>query len=211
MSDDPDAPAGEPSLLRLARAEENAGPVQPLKLGERVRQLRQQRAWTLEEAAKRAGLARSTMSKIENEQMSPTFDAVQKLARGLGIDVPQLFTPPVSDKITGRRAITRQGAGRGHVTTTYEHELLAGEISRKRMLPYRAVIRARGFEDFSDWVRHDGEEFLFVLSGRIRLLTEYYEAVEMGTGDSAYYDAAMGHCVVSVSEADAEILWVTSL
>ena len=205
----PDEP-GE-SLLRLARAEGPQGPVEPLKLGERVRQLRQQREWTLEEAARRAGLARSTLSKIENEQMSPTYDAVQKLAHGLGIDVPQLFTPPVNDKITGRRAITRVGEGREHVTTTYEHELLASEISRKRMLPYRATIRARGFEDFTDWVRHDGEEFMLVLSGAVRLLTEFYEPIDLAQGDSAYYDAAMGHCVVSISHADAEILWVTSL
>jgi transcriptional regulator with XRE-family HTH domain len=42
----------------------------------------------------RAGLARSTLSKIENGQMSPTYDALKKLAGGLAISVPQLFTPP---------------------------------------------------------------------------------------------------------------------
>lgn len=199
------------SLLKIARSEEPPVPVQPLKLGERVRQLRQERNWTLEEAARRAGLARSTLSKIENEQMSPTYDAVQKLAHGLGIDVPQLFTPPVKDKVTGRRAITRKGTGREHVTTTYEHRLLASEISRKKMMPYLATIRARSFDEFSDWVRHDGEEFLFVLSGSIRLLTEFYEPVDLGPGDNAYYDASMGHCVVSISAEDAEILWVTSI
>ncbi|MEM8791171.1 MAG: XRE family transcriptional regulator [Pseudomonadota bacterium] len=209
MSEQPDPP-GE-SLLRLARGTATEEAVPPLNLGERVRQLRQDREWTLEEAAKRAGLARSTLSKIENAQMSPTFDAVQKLARGLGIDVPQLFTPPVSDKITGRRAITRKGEGREHITTTYEHELLGGEISRKRMLPYRTAIHARSFDEFDDWVRHDGEEFLYILSGAIQLLTEFYEPVDLQEGDSVYYDAAMGHCVISISEEDAVILWVTSL
>ncbi len=201
------------TLLAIARAGAGgaAQPARPLDLGARVRQLRQARDWTLEEAAKRAGLARSTLSKIENAQMSPTFDAVQKLARGLGIDVPQLFTPPVADKVTGRRAITRAGEGRAHPTTTYEHRLLAAEITGKRMIPYRTVVRARAFEEFGGWVRHDGEEFLLVLSGSVRLVTEFYEAEELGPGDSAYYDAAMGHCVVSTSEADAEILWVTAL
>ena len=199
------------SLLRIAQSGGTPAPAQPLNLGERVRQLRQARDWTLEEAARRAGLARSTLSKIENGQMSPTFDAVQKLAHGLGIDVPQLFTAPVTDKVTGRRAVTRAGEGRMHPTTTYEHELLATEITGKRMLPYRTTVRARAFEEFSGWVRHDGEEFLLVLSGRARLMTEFYEAVELGPGDSAYYDAAMGHCVLSVSEEDAVILWVTAL
>lgn len=216
MSDPRDPTKSAPSqpgesLLKLARGDEPQEPGEPLNLGERVRQLRHEREWTLEEAARRAGLARSTLSKIENDQMSPTYDAVQKLARGLGIDVPQLFTPPVTDRITGRRAITKGDAGRHHVTTTYEHRLLADEISRKRMLPYRATIRARAFSDFEDWVRHDGEEFLYVLSGGIQLLTEFYAAVDLDAGDSAYYDASMGHCVVSTSDEDAVILWVTSL
>lgn len=205
--------AGE--LLRIARAEAAEARIVPLKLGARVRSLRQARNWTLEEAARRAGLARSTLSKIENEQMSPTYDAVQKLARGLGIDVPQLFTPSmtfgVTDRVTGRRAVTKDGEGRSHATATYEHELLAAEISRKRMLPYKATIRARRFEDFTEWVRHDGEEFMLVLSGRVELITEVYEPVAMGPGDSAYYDASMGHCVVSTSPEDAMILWVTTV
>ncbi|MGF1501316.1 MAG: helix-turn-helix domain-containing protein [Paracoccaceae bacterium] len=199
------------ALLRIARAGGAEEPVPRLNLGERVRQLRQARSWTLEEAAKRAGLARSTLSKIENAQMSPTFDAVQKLAHGLGIDVPQLFTAPVTDKVTGRRAITRGAEARPHATVTYEHALLAVEITSKRMIPYRTVVRARTFSEFGGWVRHDGEEFLFVLAGEVRLLTEFYEPVDLSPGDSAYYDAAMGHCVVSVSDRDAEILWVTAL
>ena len=199
------------ALLKIA-ASDGAGPrVTPLKLGERVRAIRRASNWTLEEAAQRAGLARSTLSKIENEQMSPTFDAVQKLARGLDIDVPQLFQPAPVDKISGRRAITRRSEGKEHPTTTYEHEMLAPEISRKRMLPYKATIRAREFEEFDDWVRHAGEEFLLVLSGAIRLYTEFYEPVEMSIGDSAYYDGSMGHCVVSISQDDAKILWVTSM
>lgn len=198
-------------ILEIARDGAPDSAPAPLDLGARVRALRRARSWTLEEAAGRAGLARSTLSKIENGQMSPTFDAVQKLAHGLGIAIPQLFTPPASERVTGRRTVTAAGAGRSLATTTYEHELLATEISAKRMLPYRTRVRARGWDDFGDWVRHDGEEFLLVLSGRIRLFTEFYEAVELGSGDSAYYDATMGHCVISVSDADAEILWVTAL
>lgn len=204
-------PDASPSILKVAREDGEVDKVDPLRLGERVRALRQERSWTLEQAAKQAGLARSTLSKIENEQMSPTFDAVQKLARGLGISVPQLFTPPQSDRVMARRAITRAGAGQPHPTTTYEHDILAAELRQKKMLPYRARVRARSMEDFEGWVRHDGEEFLYVLTGIICFYTEFYEPVEMRRGDSAYYDANMGHNVVSVSDDDAEILWVTSV
>lgn len=203
--------SSEPSLIRLARESGAEDAPNPLDLGARVRELRKARAWTLEQAANQAGLARSTLSKIENGQMSPTYEALKKLAVGLEISVPQLFTPPRKAQVSGRMVTVRSGEGAAHATTTYEHEMLAAGLTKKQMLPYRARIRARAFEEFDGWVRHDGEEFLYVLTGAIRLITEFYEPVEMRRGDSAYYDASMGHNVISISEDDATILWVTSL
>lgn len=199
------------SLIRIARESGGDAVVTPLNLGERVRDLRKARGWTLDQAARQAGLARSTLSKIENGQMSPTYEALKKLAEGLAISVPQLFTPPSRAQVSGRMAVTKSGEGQASVTATYEHELLAGALTKKAMLPYRATIRARAVEEFDGWVRHDGEEFLFVLTGVVRLYTEFYEAVDLRRGDSAYYDASMGHNVISLSEDDATILWVTSL
>ena len=199
------------TLIRIAREDGGEAHVEPLDLGSRVRSLRKSRGWTLEQAAVKAGLARSTLSKIENGQMSPTFDALKKLAGGLAISVPQLFTPPSKAQVNGRMAVTRAGEGQASATATYEHELLAGSLTRKQMLPYRAVIRARDLADFGGWVRHDGEEFLYVLTGIIRLYTEFHEPADLRRGDSAYYDATMGHNVISLSVDDATVLWVTSL
>lgn len=199
------------SIIRIARANGGDESVEPLNLGARVRELRKARNWTLEQAAQQAGLARSTLSKIENSQMSPTYEALRKLAVGLEISVPQLFTPPVKNQINGRMASTKSGQGTAHPTTTYEHELLAESLSKKKMLPYHARIRARSIEEFDGWVRHDGEEFLYVLTGVVKLFTEFYEPLDMRRGDSAYYDATMGHNVISTSEEDATILWITSL
>ncbi|MBO9476906.1 helix-turn-helix transcriptional regulator [Shimia sp. R11_0] len=199
------------SMIRIAREGGGEDHVEPLDLGERVRELRKARKWTLEQAASQAGLARSTLSKIENGQMSPTYDAVKKLAVGLEISVPQLFTAPQKDQINGRMAVVKSGEGAHQVTTTYEHELLAEGLRKKAMLPYRARVRARSMDEFDGWVRHDGEEFLYVLTGVVQLYTEFYEPVEMRRGDSAYYDGSMGHNVISVSDEDATILWVTSL
>jgi len=198
-------------LIRISRDNGHEETGEPLDLGTRVRGLRKAHGWTLEQAAQQAGLARSTLSKIENGQMSPTYEALRKLAEGLKISVPQLFTPPQRDQINGRMAMTRAGEGAHHATATYEHRLLAESLTKKRMLHYSARVRARHFEEFDGWVRHDGEEFLYVLTGVIRLYTEFYEPVEMRRGDSAYYDATMGHNVISLSEEDATILWVTSL
>jgi len=190
---------------------ETEATLQPLKLGERVKALRLGQGLTLEEASKLTGLARSTLSKIENEQISPTFSVVSKLVHGLGIDLPQLFSEPSSGaQPSGRRDITRRGEGRPHPTATYEHELLATDLSHKKMVPFTTRVRARHFEDFPEWIRHDGEEFLYVLSGAILFYTEFYEPVRLNAGDSAYYDCTMGHVLVSVSEDDAEVLWVTA-
>ena len=199
------------NLIRVAHEDGGSTIVQPLDLGARVRELRKARDWTLEQAAQQAGLARSTLSKIENGQMSPTYDALKKLAVGLEISVPQLFTPPSRDQVTGRMTVTRQGEATSHLTTTYEHELHSENLTTKKMLPYRARVRARSLDEFDGWVRHNGEEFLYVLTGQIRLYSEFYEPVEMKRGDSAYYDATMGHNVISISQDDATILWVTSL
>ncbi len=192
----------------VAKQSEVSSVFQPLKLGEKVRAIRHSHNWTLDEASHRSGLAKSTLSKIENEQVSPSFDVVQKLAAGLGIDVPQLFISCSEPLVSGRRALTRKEQGRPHPTGTYEHELLATELTKKRMVPFKSMVHARSFDDFSDWVRHSGEEFLLVLSGKIKFFSEFYEPVSLKQGDSIYYDAGMGHVCVSEGVDDAQILWV---
>ena len=196
------APGSEPHEADAAVTE--------LQLGKRVREIRLSHNLTLEEASKRTGLARSTLSKIENEQLSPTFQAVQKLANGLNIDIPQLFASAKESRSAGRRDVTRAGEGRTHPTPTYEHEMLASPLTNKRMLPYKSTVRSRSFDDYPNWVRHDGEEFLLVLSGKVRFYSEFYEPTDLEAGDSSYYDGSMGHALVSISEEDAEVLWVTS-
>ncbi|MCM0148803.1 helix-turn-helix transcriptional regulator [Photobacterium galatheae] len=199
-----------PSLTVAREQEPDKENIEPMQLGKRLKEIRMAHGLTLEEASKRTGLARSTLSKIENEQISPTFQAMQKLASGLQIDIPQLFAPPKQIMATGRRDITRKEEGRPHPTTTYEHELLATQLRNKKMMPFKSRVRARHFEDYPDWIRHDGEEFLLVLSGTITFFSEFYEPVQLNEGDSVYYDATMGHMLVSVSDEDAHILWVTA-
>lgn len=190
-----------------------AGTDQPERadLGERLRTIRQSRNWTLDEASKRTLVGRSTLSKIENGLMSPTFDLLRKITRGMNIDLVELFDERREElEPRGRRSITRKGEGKPHRTPTYLHELLATDISNKRMLPFKSRITARSVDEFGEWVRHDGEEILVVTSGTVEVHTEYYSPAILQEGDSVYFDSRMGHCVISVGTADAEVLWICS-
>jgi len=178
-------------------------------LGQMVREARKKKGWTLEETSRRSGIGRSTLSKIENNQTSPGFDIVRRLTQALDLETPQLFLQTAQADISGRRDITRKGAGEIKETPTYRHELLCTELASKSMLPYVSRIKARDIADFDDWIRHRGEEFMYVLSGTVVLHTEHYRPLTLQTGDSVYYDSSMGHCCVSVSEDDAVVLWVS--
>lgn len=179
------------------------------KLGKMIRDARQQKGLTLEEVGKAAGIGRSTLSKIENNQTRPSFDIVRRLTAALDMNTPQLFVQSAREDISGRRDVTRAGQGEPRETKTYQHELLCNELSSKQMLPYISTIKARDVSDFDTWIRHHGEEFMFVISGSVTLHTEHYRPLDLGTGDSVYYDSGMGHGCVSTSEEDAQVLWVS--
>lgn len=178
-------------------------------LGQMIRAARKEKGLTLEEAAGSAGIGRSTLSKIENNQTRPSFDIIRRLMQTLELETPQLFVQSAKSDISGRRDYTRKGQGEQKDTATYGHELLCNELSSKRMVPYISTIKAREVAEFESWVRHDGEEFMFVISGELTLHTEHYRPLQMKPGDSVYYDSGMGHGCVSTSDEDAKVLWVS--
>jgi hypothetical protein len=100
--------------------------------------------------------------------------------------------------------------GQVYDTGAYTHELLCADLTQKNVIPSKTRINARSISEFADWIRHEGDDFLPVLEGAIELHTEIYQPVKLETGDSAYFDARMGHLCISISEQDALILWVPS-
>lgn len=179
------------------------------ELGRMVREARKEKGLTLEDAAREAGIGRSTLSKIENNQTRPSFDIIRRLMQTLELETPQLFVQSAKSDISGRRDYTRSGAGEIKTTATYTHELLCNELTSKSMVPYISTVTAREVAEYADWVRHKGEEFMFVLSGEVTLYTEHYRPLAMKPGDSVYYDSGMGHGLVSTSTEDARVLWVS--
>ena len=132
--------------MTIGDNENNKRVVEKATIGVQLKAIRTENKLTLEEASKRTGLARSTLSKIENEQISPTFSVMQKLASGLNIELPQLFTKPKETKVTGRRAVTLGGQGRPHATLTYEHDLLATQRRNKKMMTTKNRVHAKNLE-----------------------------------------------------------------
>ncbi len=189
-----------------------SGPEEPddgSALGRSIRDARRAKGWTLEEAGSAAGIGRSTLSKIENNQTRPSFDIVRRLTQALDMNTPQLFLQSGQSGVAGRRDFTPKGQGEVRDTPTYLHELLCTELTSKRMLPYIATIKARDISEFETWIRHSGEEFMYVISGELTFVSEHYRPLPMKAGDSLYYDSGMGHGCISTSEEDAKILWVS--
>ncbi|WP_411818974.1 XRE family transcriptional regulator [Hyphococcus formosus] len=190
-----------------------AGESQPrptIQLGKKIRELRRSKGWTLEDVASATGLAASTLSKIENDRMSPTFDVVQKLAHGFSIDITDLFSSSATTPPQARRSIVRQGQGRLLDAQVYSHQLLAAELKRKQILPFLTTVKARSIDEFKEWGSHDGEEFMYVLEGSVRFYTEHYEPAELEAGDGVYIDSAMRHACISTSKKDAKVLWINT-
>lgn len=179
-------------------------------LGRRVRAARLAHDLTLDTASRLCGVSRSTLSKIENGIMSPTFDVLQKIVVGLKIDLGELFGSVPRLNAGGRRALTRRGTGQRHAYRGYQMELLATDLAHKAMLPFRIRITAHSLDAFDDWGRHEGEEFLYVINGSVCLYSELYAPTQLEAGDSLYFDSRTGHAAISTSKEDAEVLWMAT-
>jgi transcriptional regulator with XRE-family HTH domain len=175
-----------------------------------VKALRQKANLTLNELSLRSKIAASTVYKIEAGQLSPGYEIIVRLAHGLEVDVAELFKPHASLAPTGRRGVTRNGQGVIYDTARYTYEALANDVARKAFIPLRTKIKAHERMEWDELPSHDGEEWVFVLSGQVTLRTDLYEPLELCQGDSVYFDSRSGHALVSSGNEDAEVIWVCS-
>lgn len=181
--------------------------------GQRLKARRKAHGLTLTELAARSSVSASTISKIENGGVSPTYDVILKLAAGLSISVSEMFGETIPDSNEGPRPTGWQVVGRPDEcdlldTENYEHRYLCSNLKTKRLLPVLVRIKARSIAEFGELVRHEGEEFIYVLRGKIELHSEFYATVVLNVGEYAYLDSTMGHAYVSGTDEDAEILCI---
>jgi transcriptional regulator with XRE-family HTH domain len=179
-------------------------------LAGRIRRWREMRGWNQQDLADRAGFARSTLSKIENGLLSPTFEILLKIARGFACDLSDLVRPE-SPRLAGRMVIERGTPGE------------AVEDAKNRLWPLGAQIKGRGFQAllveftetdiaaFGPWNRHETDDMLHVLSGRLALHTEGYETAILSPGDTVHFDGAMPHACLRAGPEVCRCLYVFSL
>lgn len=183
----------------------------PSDLGNRIRAYRRDRGWTLARLAEATGVAISTLSKIEHGKMSPTYDKLVQLSRGMGVDLAALFgAAPPAGSGEWPWAVTRRGEGHPLSTRNYDYRYLAATQSGKRIIPSLGRVKARSLAEFGPLLRHPGEEFVFVLSGRIEIHLEGEPPFVITTGDSLWFDSNRGHAYLSLSDELADILVVNT-
>jgi transcriptional regulator with XRE-family HTH domain len=180
-------------------------------LGQRLRELRTRNRWRIADVSHMTGLAASTISKVENGRMSLTYDKLQQLASGLSLDLAELFTDhrkPDNPAVTARRSMGKAGDGVALAADSYQWRFLNADLAPKQMVPIIGEATARSIEEFGELIRHEGEEFVLVLEGAVKVYTEFYAPATLGVGDHMYIDSRMGHAYLASGEGKCRVLVV---
>ena len=176
-------------------------------LGRILRELRAHRGWTLKEMSERSGIPVSTLSKVEHDRLTLTYDKLLQLSQKLHIRMSELFAESEPEEsVTARRSIGRIDDSVRVTTPNYDYYYLCTEIRRKRMIPVLTRIRAKSLSEFGDLVRHSGEEYVHVLEGSIIVNTEFYDPVTLSAGEGIYIDSNMGHAYVAADGCDEALV-----
>ncbi len=169
-------------------------------IGRILRGLRTHNGWTLKEMSARSGIPLSTLSKVEHDRLSLTYDKLQQLSQRLNMTMSELFAEAdssVEPAVTARRSIGRLEDAVRINTPNYDHYYLCPELRRKRMIPLLVRVRAKSLEQFGELVRHSGEEYTYVLEGQAVVHTQFYDPLVLEVGESVYIDSSMGHAYLA--------------
>lgn len=183
-------------------------PAQPT-LGALLKNLRAGNGWTLKEMSEHSGIPISTLSKVEHDRLTLTYDKLLQLSQRLNIRMSELFAENVAvpdPQVTARRSLGHLERAIRVNTSNYDYYYLCTELRRKRMIPVLTRVRAKSVAEFGELVRHSGEEFIFVVSGRIVVHTEFYDPVALEERESIYIDSNMGHAYITGEDCDEAVI-----
>jgi transcriptional regulator with XRE-family HTH domain len=186
-------------------------------LGSLISLVRERHGWTLRQMSDKVGIPLSTLAKVEADKLSLTYDKLQQFTSRLGMtlveflaqaDTPTAGTaPPV---FTARRSLTGKGNSIQVSTPNYDYEYLCSDLREKRMVPMITRIRAHDIKEFGELIRHQGEEFIFVLEGTIEVHLQFYTSVTLSVGQGIYLDSSMGHAYTAKDCESALVMGVCS-
>jgi transcriptional regulator with XRE-family HTH domain len=171
--------------------------------GARLKALRLERHWSLEELARRCGLSRGYLSRLESADRQASIAAVLTLSRLFGVSLAALF-----DERTDAPVIVVRGQRTApHVVDGLTCWPLSARTQPLQLQPLRVLVAP----DRADGERrqHEGEEWIYVLVGKLRLLVGD-QAHELDAGDAAHFDARRPHRLVARGGRAAELLVVAA-
>ncbi|MBN2158445.1 MAG: cupin domain-containing protein [Spirochaetes bacterium] len=180
-----------------------------VKVGEKIKKYREAKGLSLSDLAEKSGFSTAYLSQLENHLISPPLGALMKIARCLDIEIGRLFnqkgTAPFTIVRKDERVPTSRVASKEGVRYGYSYESLAPDKINRNMEPFLVTLEPASKKGVP--YNHDGEEFLFVLEGRVEIqLGEHTDILE--PGDSIYYDSSLNHRVACADEKPARIIAV---
>lgn len=173
-----------------------------VKVGERLRRLRKERGWKLEDLAERTNLSRAYLSRLENGERQPSLSALLHVAQAYGVAFSSLFEPEpdLESGVIIRAAETPMRRG---------NALSYASLSRGswafNLHPIRIVLP--GEREEGEVYQHEGEQWLYVVSGRLELEIGDEKSV-LEPGDAAHFTAENPHRLTALGGQDAEIILV---
>lgn len=159
-------------------------------LHSRIRSLRRLQKRTLKDIASRCGFTISLLSKIESGKTNPPVATLTKIASALGVTLADLLEGPHGETTVATHARKLRDRTPSATDKGYAFHLLAAERSGKLMQPFLFVAEKGKVK--SGAMSHDGEEFVYVLQGRM-LYRVGDVSYTLGPGDSLYFNAEEEH------------------
>jgi transcriptional regulator with XRE-family HTH domain len=175
-------------------------------LGTRLKSLRSQHGWTLEQLSKRTKLSEPYLSRLEGGTRQPSLAALITLGQVYNIPIRTLLD--AGDEQSSRCSVIRAGSAVPRTANGLSYRPISGGGMLTNLQAIAIAIPPnRHYEKFN---QHDGEEWLYVLSGRVKLVFESEEHL-LEVGDAVHFDARTPHRLAADGKRGAEILLVASV
>ena len=183
-------------------AEDRVGRVL-LGLGAKIRRARRERDMTLEALAEASGTSVAHLSRLESGERQPSLDGLLKLAFGLGVPFDELLEEPEEP---GPGTVVRGAEAPFYESWALRFQPLMPEAGPEGLTAVKIVFPADRVD--TEHHEHGGQEWLYMLKGRLRL-TLGTERTVLEPSDAAFFDGGLPHAFDVLSEEDVELLMVS--